>query len=386
MKNKKVSRNVWLLGLVSFLNDLSSEMIMPILPMFLSSVGATEAAIGLVGGVRDSLSSILKIFFGWFSDRYGKRKLFVFSGYGVSALFKFLLALSAKWQQAFAAAGLERVGKGMRTAPRDAIISASTRESRGRSFGVHRAMDTSGAILGSLAVFVLFWFLNLDFKTIILVAAGASFLSLIPIGSVREKKHAGTERRKYSLRISLKGIPRDLRKFILVASVFSLSRFSYMFFVLRARGVFEGRLSVGIPILLYVLYNIFYAAFSIPAGVLSDRTGRKKVLAGGYLLFCIVCAGFALFDSLVPYIVLFGLYGIVYAVIDGNQRAFVSDMSGAELRGTSLGTFHTITGLAALPASIIAGMLFQIDPVYAFAYGGIMSLISVILMIRLVQK
>jgi len=379
MKNKslkRISATVLLLGIVSFLNDLSSEMIMPILPMFITALGGTGLVIGLIGGLRDSISSILKVFCGYWSDKTGKRKVFVFSGYLTSALFKLALAFSKIWQHILIFSGLERVGKGLRTAPRDAIISDSMPKERGKGFGIHRALDTSGAILGSLVVFILFWFLGFNFKSVILIAAVFSLFSLIPLYFVKEKKK---EPQDISLKIGLKNLPKSLKLFILVSSIFALANFSYMFFILRAQEFFTGKLAIGVPILLYILFNIFYAVFAIPFGALSDKIGRKKVIIFGYLLFSLTCLGFAFFNSLAAFIVLFALYGIVYAIVDGNQRAFVSDLSTEKLRATALGTFHTATGLVALPASLIAGFLWQITPTITFIYGSILSMASVLL-------
>ncbi len=379
MKNKslkRISATVLLLGIVSFLNDLSSEMIMPILPMFITALGGTGLVIGLIGGLRDSISSILKVFCGYWSDKTGKRKVFVFSGYLTSALFKLALAFSKIWQHILIFSGLERVGKGLRTAPRDAIISDSMPKERGKGFGIHRALDTSGAILGSLVVFILFWFLGFNFKSVILIAAVFSLFSLIPLYFVKEKKK---EPQDISLKIGLKNLPRSLKLFILVSSIFALANFSYMFFILRAQEFFTGKLAIGVPILLYILFNIFYAVFAIPFGALSDKIGRKKVITFGYLLFSLTCLGFAFFNSLAAFIVLFALYGVVYAIVDGNQRAFVSDLSTEKLRATALGTFHTATGLVALPASLIAGFLWQITPTITFIYGSILSMASVLL-------
>ena len=379
MKNKslkRISATVLLLGIVSFLNDLSSEMIMPILPMFITALGGTGLVIGLIGGLRDSISSILKVFCGYWSDKTGKRKVFVFSGYLTSVLFKLALAFSKIWQHILIFSGLERVGKGLRTAPRDAIISDSMPKERGKGFGIHRALDTSGAILGSFVVFILFWFLGFNFKSVILIAAVFSLFSLIPLYFVKEKKK---EPQDISLKIGLKNLPRSLKLFILVSSIFALANFSYMFFILRAQEFFTGKLAIGVPILLYILFNIFYAVFAIPFGALSDKIGRKKVITFGYLLFSLTCLGFAFFNSLAAFIVLFALYGIVYAIVDGNQRAFVSDLSTEKLRATALGTFHTATGLVALPASLIAGFLWQITPTITFIYGSILSMASVLL-------
>ncbi len=382
MKNKYlkgISANVFLLGIVSFLNDLSSEMIMPILPMFITALGGAGLAVGLVGGFRDSISSILKVFCGYWSDRAGKRKIFVSSGYLTSSLFKLFLAFSKTWQHILIFAGLERVGKGLRTAARDAIIADSMAKERGKGFGIHRALDTSGAILGSIAVFLLFWFFGFSFKLIILIAGVIAFASLIPLYFVKEGKR---EPQDISLKIGLKNLPKSLKLFILISGIFALGNFSYMFFIIRAQQFFTGKLSGAVPILLYVLFNIFYAAFAIPLGALSDKIGREKVIILGYLLFSLTSLGFAFLTSLPAFIVLFALYGITYAAVDGNQRAFVSDLSSQQLKATALGTFHTTIGLMALPASLIAGFLWQnIAPEITFVYGSIPGFISVLLFI-----
>ena len=381
MKNKHlkgISANVLLLGIVSFLNDISSEMIMPILPMFIKALGGTGLIVGLIGGLRDSISSILKVFAGYWSDKSGKRKVFVSSGYLISAFFKLFLAFSKIWQHILVFAGLERIGKGLRTAARDAIIADSMPKERGKGFGIHRAMDTSGAIIGSIIVFLLFWFFKFSFKPIILIAAALAFLSLIPLYFVKARKR---EPQDINLKIGLKGLPRRLKLFIFVSGVFALANFSYMFFVLRAQEFFKGKLSVGVPILLYALFNVFYAAFAVPFGRLSDKIGREKVIVFGYLLFSLTSLGFAFFNSLAAFIILFALYGMVYAIVDGNQRAYVSDLSSEKLRATALGTFHTMIGLVALPANLIAGFLWQINASVLFIFGAVIGIISVALFI-----
>ena len=378
-KKDNLKQNVILLGLVSFLNDLSSEMILPVLPRFITLLGGSSLAIGLIGGLMESISSILKVFCGYLSDRTGKRKIFVFSGYFTSSIFKLMLAFSKVWQHVLVFISFERVGKGLRTAPRDAIIADSVVEmERGKGFGIHRSLDTLGAIFGSLLTVILLW-LSFKLNLIILIAAIASFLSLIPLNFVKEVK---SKKQDVSLNIGLKMLPKHLKLFILVSAVFALANFSYMFFILKAQETFLNKMGMFgeiIPVLLYVLFNVFYAAFAIPFGVLSDKIGREKVIVLGYALFSITTLGFAFFDSMFAFVILFALYGIVFAIIDGNQRAFVSDLATKELRATALGTYHTTVGLLTLPSSLIAGFLWQISPTATFVFGSIVSLVSVML-------
>ncbi len=378
-KKDNLKQNVILLGLVSFLNDLSSEMILPILPRFITLLGGSSLAIGPIGGLMESISSILKVFCGYLSDKTGKRKIFVFSGYFTSSIFKLMLAFSKVWQHVLVFISFERVGKGLRTAPRDAIIADSVVEmERGKGFGIHRSLDTLGAIFGSLLTVILLW-LSFKLNLIILIAAIASFLSLIPLNFVKEVK---SKKQDVSLNIGLKMLPKHLKLFILVSAVFALANFSYMFFILKAQETFLNKMGMFgeiIPVLLYVLFNVFYAAFAIPFGMLSDKIGREKVIVLGYALFSITTLGFAFFDSMFAFVILFALYGIVFAIIDGNQRAFVSDLATKELRATALGTYHTTVGLLTLPSSLIAGFLWQISPTATFIFGSIVSLVSVVL-------
>ncbi|MFQ6065658.1 MAG: MFS transporter [bacterium] len=375
---QEISPNVILLGVVSLLTDISSEMIHPLLPMFIVALGGGGMVVGLIGGLGDSLASILKVFAGFWSDRSGKRKPFIFMGYLLSSLSKIFLALCLVWQHIFVLRAVERVGKGLRTAPRDAIIADSTLKLRGKAFGLHRAMDTLGAIGGSAATFLLFYFLRFDFKPIFLLAGAVGISALIPLFWVKEKRK---EARKISLKISLSGVSRPLRWFILVATLFALGNFSYMFFLLRIKEmVGDPRWSVALPVLYYIWFNAVYTAFSVPLGALSDIIGRKPVLILGYLLYGLVCLGFIWAGSWAAFVLLFALYGMVYASIDLGQRALASDLSGRDSRGIALGTFHTSIGLAALPANLVAGIFWQrVGPHSSFAYGAGMSGLAVLL-------
>ena len=375
--------NIFLLGIISLLTDVSSEMMLAILPLFIASLGGAGIAIGLIGGIGDSVASLLEVFSGYWSDRLRKRKSFAFFGYSLSSVAKLFFPLVSSWTQLLILRPLERIGKGIRTAPRDTIIASSAKvEVRGKAFGFHRAMDSFGAFLGAFLAFILFWFLKFEFKPILLIAALISFLALIPFIWVREKVADTYPKSKTSFRISLINLPPSFKRYLMVAVVFALGNFTYMFFILRAKDVFQPffpfRLAMAIPILLYCWFNIVYALFSLPGGMLSDRIGRRRTLKIGYFIYSLSCLGFALTRTLTSFIILFALYGISFALVVGNQRAFASDFVEENLRGTALGTFHTAIGISTLIASIFAGILWTYSPKLTFSYGAVLGLVAAI--------
>jgi MFS family permease len=375
MDGKK--KNIYLLGLVSFINDTASDIILPILPLFIKEIGGAGLAVGLISGLGESVASLFKMLSGYWSDKLGKRKPFVFFGYFIASIAKFLFAFAGNWHQVLVLKVTERFGKGLRAAPRDAILATSTEiDGRGRGFGIHRAMDSGGAVMGSILAFVFFWFFGLEFTTIFMIAGVIAFFSLIPLVFVKEKDR---KRKTTTLGVGLKGLSQPLKIFMIIAALFALGNFSYMFFVLKSETYFGGKLAIGIPLLLYILYNASYTIFAIPSGILSDRIGRRYVLLAGYALFGLVCVGFVFADSLPLLIILFVLFGLNYALVNANERAFVSDLAGEDIRGTALGTFHMLTSMAALPAGLIAGFLWDIDVNYAFIYGSVISVLVVVL-------
>jgi MFS family permease len=353
MSSPKSSKNILLLGFVSLLNDISSEIIQPVLPLFISSLGGGGLAVGLIGGISDGLPSLFKVLAGCWSDRLGKRKPLVVAGYALSAVGKLFLPIATTWQHVFLLKTLERSGKGVRSAPRDAMISESTDKSnRGRGFGLHRAMDSTGAVIGSILAYLL-WQGGMSYSSIFMVAGVLSLVALLPFYKVLESFRAPN----CEVRLTLSGLSPELRRFLVIACLFALGNFSYMFFILRAQGLFSGAEAVAAPLLLYALFNLVYAILALPIGIWSDRVGRKRVLALGYALFALTALGFAFVSNLAGLIALFALYGLVYALVDGSERAFVSDLSPGSLRGSSLGLYYGAIGVAAIISSLAAGAL-----------------------------
>lgn len=387
----KPSRNIVLLGFVSLLNDISSEIIQPILPLFIASLGGGSLAIGLIGGISDGIPSLLQVFAGFWSDMKGKRKPAVVGGYGLSAIGKLLLSFSVSWQQVFVLRVLERSGKGIRTAPRDAMISESAdANNRGRGFGLHRAMDSSGAVIGSVIAYFL-WKGGLDFSSIFLIAGLLALVALIPFAKVREtyrlrQDTAGSAAAHADGHpsLSISSLSPELRSFMAIASLFALGNISYMFFILKAQQLFTGSMATAAPLLLYVLFNFVYAALSIPIGIWSDKVGRKKVLAIGYVLFSVTAFGFSAISSLAGMIILFALYGLVYAIVDASQSAFVADLSHSRLRGTSLGLYYSVVGIAAIISGVVAGWLWSWQgPSSVFLLGSAASLLAALALWRM---
>lgn len=376
---KGIKKNVFVLGVASFFTDISSEMLYPIIPIFLTSVlGAPMSIVGLIEGIAESTASVLKAFSGWFSDRLGKRRPFVIIGYSLSSLAKPILFLSYVWPTVLAARFIDRFGKGIRTSARDALIADSTDAAyRGKAFGFHRAMDTLGASIGPLLAI---WFLALfkeNLRPIFLIAFIPALLTvLILIFFLKKEPPSSGGRAENIIRFSLANFSPDFKKFLLISSLFAIGNSSDVFLIIRAKDI---GLSTSLVILAYVLYNVSYSLLSTPFGILSDKLSRKAVMVIGYLVFAAVYLGFGLIAGAKSIWVLFFIYGFYMAMTEGVGKAFVVDLVESRYRGTALGLYNCIIGILTFFASLAAGLLWtHIGASAPFLYGAIMAVVSCI--------
>lgn len=361
-----LSRNVIVLGLVSLFQDLSSEMLYPVVPLFLATVlGAPITVIGLIEGVAEFIAAILKAVFGKLSDRFQRRRAFISLGYGLSAMSRPLLLLANSWGFVLASRLLDRLGKGVRTSPRDALLAGSApAEHRGKVFGFHRALDTIGAVIGPLLTIWLLAATDNDYRFVFLIAIIPTALAFLLTFLVKEATTEIATNKPPDNRILktdhwslITGhFPPTYWKFLAINTVFFIGNSSDVFLILRAR---EIGLSTQSAIFAYVVYNLTYALLAAPAGVLSDRLGRRRIMQIGFLLFAIVYAGFALANLTSLIWPLFALYGFYAAMTEGVSKAAITDLIVPEHRGSAIGFFYLFTGVAALIASTLAGWLWK---------------------------
>jgi MFS family permease len=380
-----ISKNVFVLGLVSFFNDIASEMIYPIVPIFLTSVlGAPVAIVGLIEGIAESTASILKVVSGWLSDKFQRRKPFVVAGYSFSAISKIILSLAFSWLFVLIARFIDRFGKGTRTSARDALIAESSENSvRGRAFGFHRAFDTLGAVVGPMIALLAIHFLDNNFRLIFFLAFIPAFIGiLLLLFFVKEKKKEANS--SSTFHFNWHNLDPSFKIFLLISFIFALGNSSDVFLILRAQNL---GLSLSLVVLAYVLFNFTYAIFSIPAGIISDKIGPRKVLLAGFLLFSAVYFFFGLIHSSLFLWLLFPVYGLYMALTEGVGKAYISNLVPPEKTGTAFGVYHTIIGLTTFFASLFAGLLWTYIGVSApFIFGSIMAVISAFLFVALEKK
>ena len=376
-----VSRNVFVLGWVSFFTDLSSEMLYPMLPIFLTTtLGTPVALFGAIEGIAEGTAGISKVASGAWSDRLPRRRPLIAGGYALSALGKLLLALSFIWPQALFARVCDRLGKGTRTAPRDALIAdSSTAGTRGRAFGFHRALDTAGAVVGPLVGLGLLAALGEGrLRLIFILAVLPALASVALVRVARERTRRVPKRQPEGMHLDFSGAPASYWLFLAISFLFAFGNSSDAFLLLRASDLGLGLTAV---ILAYVVYNIAYTLLSFPAGLAADRFGQRPILAAGFLVFGLVYLGFAMTDGTGALWPLFAAYGLAMALTEGVARALISDAAPSERRGTFLGLYHTTIGLTAVVASVLAGVLWdQISPAAPFVIGAVTGLAAAALL------
>ncbi len=378
-----IGLNIIILGIVSLCTDLSSQMVFPLIPLYLTSVLAAGAfVVGLVEGAAETTASFLKVISGYFSDRIRRRKPFVLLGYGLSSFVKPLFAFAAVWPAVLSLRVIERIGKGLRTAPRDAIVAESSDvKVRGKAFGFNRAMDGIGSMGGAILAVILLPIYG--FQNVFLIAFIPGIIAVLVIFFIREddrKQESPSEKKeKSSLTVSLRMLSGNLRLFILASAIFALGHYGYAFLLLKAQSTGA---TDDTALLFYVLFYGVYTLCTIPAGIVSDRIGRKPLIVTGYALFIILSAGLVFVTGYLILPLFFALYGIFFAFVDGAQRAFVVDLSPPAIKATALGTFHTAIGLVALPGGFIAGMLWDVySPAATFVFGTALAILSLVLMV-----
>ena len=389
---KQLPRNVWAVGLTSLLMDISSEMVINIIPLFLANVlGVQTSIIGLIEGVAEATASILKLFSGWLSDKLSGRKWLAVAGYGLSAATKPFFYFANSWEIIAVVRWADRIGKGIRAAPRDALVADSVTEGRrGLAFGFHRAMDTAGAMIGLLVAALVVWLAQANsiqlsrstFQTIVLISLIPALLAVFAL-AIGAKDVAVTDQRT-APKFTLRSMGRPFTLFLVIVGIFTLGNSSDAFLVLRAQNL--GISVMGILVML-VVFNLVYALVSTPAGARSDRVGRRRLIIGGWLVYAAIYFGFALAQAAWQVWILYVAYGLYYGMAYGTANAMVADLVPETLRWTAYGTYHATIGILAFPASLIAGILWQgagawggLGPSAPFWLGGTLAMIAALLM------
>lgn len=395
---RSLPRNVWAVSFTSFFMDISSEMVMNILPLFLSNVlGVKTNIIGIIEGVAEATASLLKVFSGWLSDKLGGRKWIAVAGYGLSTLAKPFFYLANTWGLIAAVRWVDRVGKGIRTAPRDALVADSVDEnSRGLAFGFQRAADTAGAVVGILVAVVVIWLAQKNsislgaetFRTVVLISLIPAVLAVLALAvGAKDVKIRGEHK---APKFAFKSLGKPFVVFMIIMSIFDLGNSSDAFLILRAQE--RGMSVIGI-LLVLMAFNVIYALISAPAGGLSDRVGRKRMITAGWLVYAAIYLGFGMAIQTWHIVVLYILYGFYYALSYSTAKAFVADLVPENVRGTAYGTYNAVLGVLDFPASVIAGVLWQgagswagFGPSAPFLFGAGMAFLASLMMIFWMSK
>lgn len=383
VRPKKIISNIVVLGLVSFFVDMSTEMVYPLVPLFLTAtLGASPAIVGVIEGIAESIASLLKVFSGYIGDVYHSKKRLAFVGYSASLLYKIFLLLAASWPGVLLARVIDRTGKGIRTAPRDALVAQSSDcKNLGGSFGLHKMLDMAGSSCGALLAY-LFVATNFGFHKAFLFSMIPAAVGILIILAVKEDGKGPGPAEK----LTLKGLKldRNLKLYLAVIFIFCLGNSSNTFLLLKAQ---ELGFSASQVILLYLLFNVSTSALAIPAGRLSDRFGRSKVLVPGYLIYGLVYLGFASLSSKPVIVLLFIAYGAYTAFISGAERAFIAENSPSGLKGTVLGLYGMLQGIGLLLSSTIAGVLWDsLGSGTPFLFGGVMGILSAVLITAILGR
>jgi MFS family permease len=386
---RSLPRNVWVLTATSFLTDISSEMIANLLPLFLANVlGVGTAVIGLIDGIAETTASLLKLYSGALSDKLGNRKWLTVAGYGLSTIAKPFLYFAATWGWVLGVRFADRIGKGIRTAPRDALLAGSIDEKqRGLAFGLHRAGDTAGAFIGlAIAALVIYFsqsaasqLTRATFQTIVLISFIPALLAVLVLAFLA--KEVSVKTKAAAPTFNLAGLDKRFKLFLLAAILFTLGNSSDAFIILRGQ---ERGLSVLQVMGMLLTFNAVYSLLAGPFGALSDKIGRRKLIITGWLAYGLVYLGFAFSQTGAHVWILFGLYGLYYAMAEGAGKAFIADLVPPERRGTAYGLYNAAVALTAFPASLIAGILWQgvgswggFGPSAPFLFGAVLSLAAV---------
>ncbi len=389
---RTLPRNVWAASLTSFFMDVSSEMVINIVPLFLANVlGVKTNVVGLIEGIAEATASLLKVFSGWLSDVLGQRKWLAVGGYGLSTLAKPFFYVANTWGTVLAVRWADRVGKGIRTAPRDALLADSIQEDqRGLAFGFHRAADTGGAMLGLLIAFLVVWgaqstALELGrqtFRTVVLLSLVPAVLAVVSLAI--GARDVPVEGRRQRPSLSLKGFSATFKIFLVIVCIFELGNSSDAFLVLRAQ---ERGLSVLGVLGMLISFNLVYTLISGPAGAWSDRIGRRRIIVSGWLAYSLIYLGFSLAGTSWQVWALYVLYGVYYGLTYGTTRALVADIVRPAQRGTAYGVYNAALGLLDFPASLVAGILWQgalgwggLGPSAPFAFGAALAIVAALLM------